>query len=125
MRFENLMKVVVDVNSISSYECDNREENRKDTSVKKIPVVKKDRGKAKTIIICVAWVDLNTVQYMTTMHTIDEMKEITLERSERCHEIFKSAKTENRLPFSIPIVEYKRPFGMSTSSQICFILIER
>ncbi len=53
-----------------------------------------------------AWVDLNTVQYMTTMHTIDEMKEITLERFERCHEIVKSAKNRKQILFSISIVEY-------------------
>ncbi len=47
--------------------------------VRKILVVKKDKGKTKTTVICMAWVDLNTVQYMTTMHTIEEMKEITLE----------------------------------------------
>ncbi len=39
--FENVSEIVkvVDVDSISSYEYDNQEENRKDTSVKKILVV--------------------------------------------------------------------------------------
>jgi hypothetical protein len=45
------------------------------------------------------------------MHTIDEMKEVTYKSSERRHEIFKSAfsksaKDEEKLSFSISIVEY-------------------
>ncbi len=45
------------------------------------------------------------------MHTIDEMKEMTYKSFERRHEIFKSAlsksaKDEEKLSFSISIVEY-------------------
>jgi predicted Rossmann-fold nucleotide-binding protein len=62
-------------------------------------------------ILCMTWVDLNIVQYMITMHTIDEMKEMTYKSSERRHGIFKSAlsksaKDEAKLSFLISIVEY-------------------
>jgi hypothetical protein len=45
------------------------------------------------------------------MHTIDEMKEMTYKNSKRRHEIFKStfsksAKDDEKLSFSISIIEY-------------------
>jgi hypothetical protein len=40
------------------------------------------------------------------MHTIDEMKEMTLKNSERRHEILESAKSDEKLSFSTAIVEY-------------------
>jgi hypothetical protein len=57
-------------------------------------------------ILCMTWVDLNIVQYMIIMHTIDEMKKITLKNSERRHGILESVKIDEKLPFSISIVEY-------------------
>jgi carbonic anhydrase len=41
-------------------------------------------------VLCMAWVDLNTVQYMTTIHTIDEMKDIIYNDSKRRQGVPKS-----------------------------------
>jgi hypothetical protein len=60
-----------------------------------------------TDTLCMTWIDLNIVQYMITMHTIDKMKEMTYKNSERRHEIFKSALSKDeKLSFSTSIVEY-------------------
>jgi hypothetical protein len=56
------------------------------------------------------WVNLNIVQYMIIIHTIDEMKEIIYNDSKRRHEVLKSViciiDEESKLSFSISIVEY-------------------
>jgi hypothetical protein len=68
-------------------------------------------------VLCMAWVDLNTVQYMTTIHTIDEMKEIIYNDSKRRHGVPKSVictiDEESKLPFPAPIVEYNHYMGGS------------
>jgi hypothetical protein len=56
-------------------------------------------------ILCMTWVDLNTIQYMITMHIINEMMKITYKSLERRHEIFKKSDDE-MISFSISIVEY-------------------
>ncbi len=40
------------------------------------------------------------------MHTINEMKEMTFKNSKKRHEILESAKSDEKLSFSIAIVEY-------------------
>lgn len=37
-----------------------------------------------------AWLDLDTVQFKATNHTIDEMKEIMHKDAEKCYDILKS-----------------------------------
>ena len=64
-----------------------------------------------------AWVDLNTVQYMTTVHTPDEMKVSIWKNAKRRHGISKTAISHvdgvPKLPFPAPIVEYNSHLGGS------------
>ncbi len=60
----------------------------------------------KENVLCMIWVDLNIVQYMITMHIIEEMRDITWKNLERRHEISKSVKSTEKLSFSTSIVEY-------------------
>ena len=68
-------------------------------------------------VLCMAWVDLNTVQYMTTTHTIDGMKIMEHKDAKRRHGIPKLSQIihdhEALLPFPIPIVEYNHHMGGS------------
>jgi hypothetical protein len=63
-------------------------------------------------VLCMTWVDLNTVQFMTTMHTIDDLKKVTYKNAERRHGIFNAANPAIlidetlKIPFPTPIVEY-------------------
>ena len=71
-------------------------------------------------VLCLAWVDLNTVQFMTTTHTIEDLSTVVYKDSRRRHGIPKdSAVTingdanEKKLPFPMPIVEYNQHMGGS------------
>lgn len=64
-------------------------------------------------VFCMAWVDLNTVQYMTTTHTIDEMKTVVYKDAKRRNGIPKSAICDEKIPFPAPIIEYNRHMGGS------------
>ncbi len=57
-------------------------------------------------IVCITWVNLNTVQYIIMMHIIDEMKKIIYKNFEKCHEILELVKIDGKLSLSILIVEY-------------------
>ena len=64
-----------------------------------------------------AWVDLNTVQFMTTIHTIEEMETIIYKNARRRHGIPTDCRVivdeEEKLSFPMPIVEYKQHMGGS------------
>ena len=69
-------------------------------------------------ILCMAWVDLNTVQYMTTCHTVDGMKTIIYKDEKRRHGIPKTSVVfdVNKTPkllLPMPIVEYSTYMGGS------------
>ena len=68
-------------------------------------------------ILCMAWVDLNTVQYMITVYTPDEMKVSIWKDAKRRHGISKTAISHvdgvSKLPFSALIVEYNSHMGGS------------
>ena len=68
-------------------------------------------------ILCMAWVDLNIVQYMTTVHTAEEMQVNVLENAKRRRGVSTSAITHvdevAKLPFPAPIVEYNSHMGGS------------
>jgi hypothetical protein len=57
-------------------------------------------------VLCMAWVNLNTVQYMTTMHTIDEMQMLIFKDAKRLNRVPKSVVSDEKIPFPTPIVEY-------------------
>jgi hypothetical protein len=42
-------------------------------------------------VLCMIWMNLNIVQYMITMHIINEIKEMIYKNCEKRHEIFKAA----------------------------------
>jgi hypothetical protein len=56
-------------------------------------------------VLCMAWVDLNTVQYMTTVHSIDEMKTIIFNDAKRRKEVLKSVVSDDKILLSAPIVD--------------------
>lgn len=64
-------------------------------------------------VLCMAWVDLNTVQYMTTTHTIDEIKTVIWKDEKRRHGVSKSVIADEKIPFPAPIIEYNRYMGGS------------
>ena len=67
-------------------------------------------------MLCMAWVDLNTMQFMTINYSVDEMKETVLTNAKCRHGISNSIiiKKENlKLLFSAPIVEYNMHIGGS------------
>ena len=69
-------------------------------------------------ILYMAWVDLNTVQYMTTCHIFAEMKTI-IYKDEKCRHVIPKTSVvfdENETPklsFPMPIVEYNTYMGGS------------
>ena len=70
-------------------------------------------------VLCMAWVDLNTVLFMTTNHTVDEMTAMVHKDARRRHGIPESAvcianeEEIPKLPFPAPIVEYNTHMGGS------------
>lgn len=69
-------------------------------------------------ILAMAWVDLKTVQLMTTIHTVEEMKTDFYKNARRRHEIPTNStvtveEEEEKLPFPLPIVEYNQHMGGS------------
>ena len=66
-----------------------------------------------------AWVDVNTVQFMTTNHSIDKMKEVVYKSAKRQHGVPSSAihiaedEANSKLPFPAPVVEYNTHMGGS------------
>ena len=69
-------------------------------------------------ILCMAWVDLNTVQFMTTVHTNEDLKTSFYKNSRRRHGIPANSRVivddeEEKLPFPMPIVEYNQHMGGS------------
>ncbi len=65
-------------------------------------------------VLCMAWVDLNTVQYMTTVHTIDEMETVIFKNEKRRDGVpqIRHFRRKN-FPFPAPIVEYNCYIGGS------------
>jgi hypothetical protein len=59
-------------------------------------------------VLCMIWVNLNIVQYMITTHTIDEMQKMIFHDAKRRNEMLKSIILDEKLSFSISIVEYNR-----------------
>ena len=65
-------------------------------------------------MLCMAWVNLNIVQFMTINHNIDEMKKMIYKSAKRRHEIPSSAihiaededEAIPKLPFPASVVEY-------------------
>jgi hypothetical protein len=67
-------------------------------------------------ILCMTWVDLNIVQYMITFHIIDEMKTIVYRDANCRKEVLKSVICDEKLSFSISIVEYNRHMSESNEN---------
>ncbi len=59
-------------------------------------------------VLCMIWVDLNIVQFMITMHTINEMKTMIYNDARRRKNVLESVISDEKLSFSISIVEYNR-----------------
>jgi hypothetical protein len=59
-------------------------------------------------VLCMTWVDNNTVKYMATIHTIDEMKKVMYKNAKFRNEVPKSVICDEKLPFPAPIVEYNQ-----------------
>jgi hypothetical protein len=59
-------------------------------------------------VLCIIWMNLNIVQYMIIVHSIDEMKKMICFDAKRQNEVSKSVISEEKLSFSISIVEYNR-----------------
>jgi hypothetical protein len=64
-------------------------------------------------VLCMIWVNLNIVQFMITMHIINDLKKMTYKNAERRHEIFNNVVNfailidqTFKISFSISIVEY-------------------
>ena len=79
---------------------------------------KKPRSLIEGDVLCMVWIDMNTVQYMTTMHSIDKIKSVELKPAERRHDIPESAnqRDENGIAkLSLPIVinKYNNHMGGS------------
>jgi hypothetical protein len=64
-------------------------------------------------VLCMAWVDLNTVQYMTTVHSIDEMKTIIFNDAKRRKEVPESVVSDDKILLPASIVEYNHYAGGS------------
>ncbi len=86
---------------------------QKDWGKQGLMTVKSDKIIDDGDILCMAWVDLNTVQYMTTFHTIDEMKTIVYKDANRRKGVPKSVICDEKLSFPVSIVEYNRHMGGS------------
>ena len=89
----------------------------KDWGKKAITIVKKDIIVEEGDILCIAWVDLNTVQFITTVHTIEDMERAFYKNARRRHRIPANSKVivdeEEKLSFPKPIVEYNQHMGGS------------
>ena len=68
-------------------------------------------------ILCMAWVDLNTVQCMTTVHTEEEMQRPVFKNAKRRRGVSGTAISHidgaEKLPFPTPIVDYNKHMGGS------------
>ncbi len=81
---------------------------QKDWGKMSLMTIKSDKLIDDEDVLCMAWVDLNTVQYMTISHSIDEMK-IVVYKNVRCrNEVLKSVIRDGKLTFPAPIVEYNQ-----------------
>jgi hypothetical protein len=67
-------------------------------------------------VLCMIWMNLNIVQYMIIAHTIDEMKTMIYFDAKRRNKIFKSVIYDEKLSFSISIVEYNRHMSESNEN---------
>jgi hypothetical protein len=89
----------------------------KDWGKKAITTIKADKFVEDGDILCMAWVDLNTVQFMTTIHTIDDMETMVYKDIRRRHGIPPNSEViiddQVKLPFPGPIVEYNQHMGGS------------
>ncbi len=64
-------------------------------------------------VLCMTWMNLNIVQYMIIIHIIDEMKKMTYKDAKRRNNILKSIVCDEKISFSISIVEYNRHMNES------------
>ena len=94
----------------------------KDWGKKALMTVTANKSKKSNIddgdILCMAWVDLNTLQLLTTVHTIEDLKTSFYKNSRRHHGIPAKSRVfvddeEEKLPFPMPIVEYNQHMGGS------------
>ena len=96
----------------------------KDWGKKAIMTVKEDKKTniEEGDILCMAWVDLNTVQFMTTIHTIEDVKNDVYKDPRRSHGIPSDSTVvvenedetgDKKLPFPTPIVDYNQHMGGS------------
>jgi hypothetical protein len=67
-------------------------------------------------VLCMTWVNNNTVQFMSTVHTVDEMKKMIFKDAKRRNEVPKSVIWDEKLPFPAPIVEYNQHMGESNGN---------
>ncbi len=67
-------------------------------------------------VLCMTWMNLNIVQYMIIIHIIDEMKKMTYKNAKRRNDISKSVLCDEKISFSISIVEYNRHMNESNEN---------
>jgi hypothetical protein len=72
---------------------------QKDWGNQGLLTVKSDKILDDGDVLCMAWVDLNTVQYMTTTHTIDEIKLVIYSDARRRKGVPKSIIYDEKLHF--------------------------
>jgi hypothetical protein len=91
----------------------------KDWGKKAIMTTKADKktGIEEGDILCMAWVDLNIVQFMTIIHTVDDLKAVSYKNIRRRHGIPSNSGVVidevTKLSFPEPIVDYNQHMGGS------------
>ncbi len=67
-------------------------------------------------VLCMTWVNNNIVQYMIIIHIIDEMKKMIYKDAKCRNEVLKSVICDEKLSFSISIVEYNQHMSESNEN---------
>ncbi len=80
----------------------------KDWDKMSLMTIKSDKLIDDENVLCMTWMNLNIVQYMIIIHTIDEMKKMTYKDAKRRNDILKSVVCDENISFSTSIVEYNR-----------------
>jgi hypothetical protein len=73
-------------------------------------------------ILVMTWVDLNIVQLMTLIHTVEDLRTNSYKNPRRCHEISTNSivivrkNEEEKFPFFISIVKYNQHMSKSNEN---------
>jgi hypothetical protein len=67
-------------------------------------------------VLCMTWVNNNIVQFMIIVHIIDEMKQMIYKNVKRRKDVLRSVVCDEKLSFSISIVEYNRHMSESNEN---------